>query len=297
MRESILGIVHGVMPAIGAAAVYRRFKAGTEDPTAWYNVKGALVSSALGNDAREITAVLSSAPGPMQLLPTPEYGNGWLRIKDGKTTISLPQKGDPYSEIYAVRGKWWSLCEDHLMNPLNAENDPTKRKAAIDRDWAGYLELLRQVQNFHDKVKQKYHPNTYAFFGSHADQRAYGNVTWTGDGGSWLRGGRPADVLNARALDPSQVNETRTVVALLQGSGWLKAEQQDYTISEPDEPGDGTVPHRSGIEPKAHVRSLLQVNTGHEPAYYAGADIEKVRQFTVRAIVKIAQRVTETILA
>lgn len=297
MRESILGIVHGVMPAIGAAAVYRRFKAGTEDPTAWYNIKGAAVSSALGNDAREMTAVLSSAPGPMQLLPTPEYGNGWLHIKDGKTTISLPQKGDPYGEIYAVRGKWWSLCEDHLMNPLNTETDLKKRKAAMDRDWAEYGQLLREVKNFHDRLTHRYHPNTYAFFGSHADQRAYGNVAWTGDGGSWIRGDRPADVLNARALDPSQVNETRTVSASLQGSGWLKAEQQDYTISEPDEPGDGTVPHRSGVAPKAHVLSLLQVNTGHEPAYYAGADIEKVRQFTVRAIVKIAQRVTATSLA
>ena len=75
-RDKILGVVHGVMPAIGAAAVYRRFKAGTEDPTGWYNVKGAIAASALGNDAAEMTAVLSSAPGPLQLLPTPEYGNG-----------------------------------------------------------------------------------------------------------------------------------------------------------------------------------------------------------------------------
>ncbi len=298
MRDSILGIVHGVMPAIGAAAVYRRFKAGTEDTTPWYNIKGAFVASALGNDAREMTAVLSSAPGPMQLLPTPEYGNGWLRIRDGKTTLSLPQRGDPYGEIYAVRGKWWSLCEDHLMNPLNTETDPKKRKAVMDRDWAAYDHLVhKEVKPFHQKLYKRYHPNTYAFFGSHPDQRAYGNVTWTGDGGSWLRGNRAADVLNARALDPSQVNETRTVSASLQGSGWLRAEQQDYTVSEPDEPGDGTVPHRSGIAPKLHVRSLLQVNTGHEPAYYAGADIERVRQFTVRAIVKIAQRINETSLA
>lgn len=36
--DDAVAIVHGVMPAIGAAAVYRRFKAGTEgayrDPTA-----------------------------------------------------------------------------------------------------------------------------------------------------------------------------------------------------------------------------------------------------------------------
>jgi uncharacterized protein involved in type VI secretion and phage assembly len=50
-RDDIFGIVHGVMPAIGAAAVYRRFKSGTEDPTGWYNMVGAVTSSALGNDA------------------------------------------------------------------------------------------------------------------------------------------------------------------------------------------------------------------------------------------------------
>lgn len=298
MRERILGIVHGVMPAIGAAAVYRRFKAGTEDPTAWYNVGGAAAASALGNDAAEMTAVLSSAPGPLQLLPTPEYGNGWLCIKDGKTTFTLPQKGDPYGEIYAVRGKWWSMCEDHLINPLNDERDAKKRKAVMDADWKAFDDLIKnKVQPFHLDLIGRYHPNTYAFFGSHTDQRAYGTVTWKGDGGSWLRGQRKADVLNARALDPSQINEDRTVAAQLEGSGWANAEQQNYEISEPDEPGDGTVPHRSGIAPREHVKSLLQVNTGHEPAYYAGADLERVRRFTVRSIVKIAQGVTQTSLA
>lgn len=298
MRGRIMGIVHGVMPAVGAAAVYRRFKAGTEDTTAWYNVGGAAASSALGNDAREMTAVLSSAPGPLQLLPTPEYGNGWLRIRDGQTTIALPRDGDPYGEIYTVRGKWWSMCEDHLMNPLNVERDTRNRQQVMDADWARFTKLIKQkVESFHAEVRRRYHPNTYAFFGSHPDQRAYGAVTWTGDGGSWLRGGRQVDVLGARALDRSQINEDRTVAARLEGTGWLRAEQQTYTISEPEEPGDGTVPHRSGIAPREHVKSLLQVNTGHEPAFYDGPELERVRRFTVRAIVKIAQGATQTSLA
>lgn len=298
MRAQILGIVHGVMPAIGAAAVYRRFKAGTEDPTAWYNLAGAAAASALGNDAAEMTAVLSTAPGPLQLLPTPEYGNSWLCIKDGKNTITLPQKGDPYGEIYGVRNKWWSMCEDHLMNPLNTETNAEKKQATMDMDWKTFATMLKnEIKAFHQDIKDRYHPNSYAFFGSHTDQRAYGTVTWTGNGGSWLRGDRAANVLDADALDPKQINEQRSVSASLYGKGWLKAEFQDYRISEPDEPGDGTVPHRSGIAPKGHVRSLLQVNTGHEPAYYKGPELEQVRRFTIRAIVKIAQGVTQTSLA
>ena len=101
------------MPAIGAAAVYRRFKAGTEtSPTSWLHqldkAATAVTASVLGNDAAEMTAVLSTAPGALQLLPNPEYGNGWLKIQDGSKIHSLPENGDPYGEIYTMRGKWRS---------------------------------------------------------------------------------------------------------------------------------------------------------------------------------------------
>jgi pimeloyl-ACP methyl ester carboxylesterase len=83
-RDKILGVVHGVMPAIGAAAVYRRFKSGTENPGGSFKqwAAGKAASEILGGDAAEMTAVLSSAPGPLQLLPTPEYGDGWLQIEE-----------------------------------------------------------------------------------------------------------------------------------------------------------------------------------------------------------------------
>lgn len=298
-NKDIFGIVHGVMPAIGAAAVYRRFKAGTEDSTAWYNAAGAVAASVLGNDAAEMTAVLSSAPGPMQLLPTAEYGNGWLKIKDGAKEYSLPQQGDPYGEIYTVRGKWWSMCEEHLINPLNTERELKKRQVQIDKDWTTFINLINyEVAPFHKIIQGKYHPNTHAFFGSSKAHRAYGTVTWKGDGGSWLRGEREADVPNARVLDEREINEFRTVAAPLKDQGWLKAEHQTYTISKPDEVGDGTVPHRSGIALRAHCTSLLQVNVEHEPAYRYGEGADNLRacRFTLRAIVKISQAVQQTSL-
>lgn len=305
-KDKILGIVHGVMPAIGAAAVYRRFKAGTEDTTAWYNAKGAAVASALGNDAAEMTAVLASAPGPLQLLPTPEYGSGWLKIKDGNTEFSLPKakpkgKGnvDPYGEIYTARGKWWSMCEDHLINPLNQERDPKRRQARVDADWQAFAKLVSEkVKLFHDEIKGEYHPNTHAFAGVDANTRAYGNVTWTGDGGGWRRGDRSADVLEAKPLNLREINEERTVSATLSGSGWHKSEKQTYEISEPDEDGDGTVPQRSGRAVRRVCRSYAEVRVGHEPAYKfaEGAEYARACRFTLRAIVKIAQDVQNTSL-
>lgn len=302
-RDKIFGIVHGVLPAIGAAAVYRRFKSGTEG-----DFGAALV---LGSNAAEMTAVLSSAPGPLQLLPTPEYGNGWLKIKDGAQEYSFPQNGDPYGEIYTVRGKWWSMCEDGLINPLNAERSSTKKQQRMDADWVAFADAIHlHIKTFHEQIQSKYHPNSHAFIGSHADNKAYGNVTWKGIDGlfpSLFRENRPADVLNARPLTPEelretnrpdqQINRTRTVEATSKDND-RPTKIQSFNISEPDEPGDGTVPHRSGVAVKASCRSFMQVNVGHEPAYNHKKGDENIRacHFALRAIVRIAQEVKQTTL-
>ena len=310
-RDDILGIVHGVMPAIGAAAVYRRFKAGTETAkTSWLHpldkIKGGVTASVLGNDGGEMTAVLSSAPGALQLLPTPEYGNGWLKIRDGATSYALPTKGDPYGEIYTVRGKWWAMCEDFRIDPRRKTHENR------DADWAGYVELIKLVKKFHVAISNKYHPHTYAFYGSHDDHRAYGTVGWANRfpmPEPQIRSHtvpemptRPAesrDVLAGTGLGTGsrEMGTTRTAAVPVTGS-WRKIETQSYEISTPDEAGDGTVPHRSGFAPKPYCQSLLRVNVEHEPAYKHadGLDNERACRFTLRAIVKIAQRVKETAL-
>ena len=294
-RDKILGIVHGVMPAIGAAAVYRRMKAGTENFAKGFgaSLSGAGAASALGNDAAEMTAVLSSSPGPLQLLPTPEYGNGWLKIRDGAQEVALPQAGDPYAEIYLQRGKWWGLCEEHLMNPWNEETDPKARQVQIDKDWKIFADIVgAQVKTFHTKIAGKYHPNTYAFYGSGPDKNSVGNVQWLRMG----TGRAPTDALKARAINPNQINEARTTRApVLTGQGELT---RDYMLQGPDETGDGTVPMRSGVQPKSHCKAMLQVQVGHEPAYNPTKGAENVRacMFTLRCIVKIAQAVQQTSL-
>jgi hypothetical protein len=105
--------------------------------------------------------------------------------------------------------------------------------------------------------------------------------------------------LDAKLLpDSKQVNEKRSVEAEVLDPGWQRIEGQTYKISAPDEEGDGTVPHRSGVVPKAVCKSFMQVSVGHEPAYKAseGADNLRACRFTLRAIVKIAQQVTQTSL-
>lgn len=305
-RDDILGVVHGVMPAIGAAAVYRRFKSGTEhEQTSWLHpadkAKASATSSVLGNDGGEMTAVLSSAPGALQLLPTPEYGNGWLRIKDHEE-YSLPKNGDPYGDIYVVRGKWWSMCEDFRINPNTANsidvNGGHTIKDGRDADWANFEKIImRTVRGFHDAIRTKYHPNTYAFYGAHETHRAYGTVTWTNKYPGPIWSGETRDVKEARGVGPGSMErgEQRNAVVSVSGRD-PRLEYRSFQISTPDEPGDGTVPYRSGNAPTPHCRSVLRVNVGHEPAYRHGEGEDNLRacRFTLRAIVKIAQRVVET---
>ena len=294
MSQFVLGVVHGVMPALGAAAVYRRLQAGTE---------GAKVASwVLGEDAGEMTAVLAGAPGPMQLLPTPQYGNGWLRLRetvDGKPhEISLPKKSDPYNEVYLVRGKWWSMVNDRLINPELDEDDDDYNNQ-LDGEWKKYADMITKVvQPFHEDIHDKYHRNTHAFYGSHAEYKSFGNVTWQGKDDSEVlsRGKRRADIINGKRTEPSEIKNTRTVESGLFGYGLKSSIEQVYTLSEPEELGDGTVPHRSGVAPAKHafVKAMLKVKAGHEPAY---RESMPARRFTLRAIVQIAREVENTSLA
>ncbi|MCP1574057.1 hypothetical protein J2S30_002436 [Herbaspirillum rubrisubalbicans] len=291
MSDKIFGIVHGVMPSIGAAAVYRRFKSGTEGD--W------IASKILGEDAAEMTAVLSGAPGPLQLLPTEEYGNNWLKINDGNTVFSFPQRGDPYEEIYTIRGKWWSMCEEDLISPIVPARGQTKPQAKLDQDWIKFATIIsEQVETFHKSIQGKYHRNTYAFYGSSPQFLSYGTVTWKG-GTTWSETwftSRKADTLNARMTNEDNIHTSRSLATPLQGDGGKKGVHQMFTISGPDENGDGTVPHRSGVRPKdsPYVKSIMEVAVGHEPAY---KDSRAAMQFTLRAIVRIAQAVKGTSLA
>lgn len=298
-RDKIFGIVHGVMPATGAAAVYRRFKAGTEGDY--------VASEVLGNDAAEMTAVLSSAPGPLQLLPSAEYGNGWLKIKDGAYEHSLPKNGDPYGEIYTVRGKWWSMCEDQLINPLNIETNQKKKQTQIDSDWSTFVDIIKEdVRRFHESIRGRYHPNTYAFSGIDPMSPAYGTVAWRG--GDLFGNARPTDVMNRPALTSEvlarqnmpapEIKGARTVKGQFTDGGWFSRFERTYFISEPDEPGDGTVPQRSGRAVRQTSRSYAEMRVGHEPAYQfqKGGEYERACRFTLRAIVKIAQEAQKTSL-
>ncbi|MDN4051491.1 hypothetical protein QPK32_00135 [Massilia sp. YIM B02763] len=173
LQDRVLGIVHGVMPAIGAPAAYKRMRAGFEDRGILLDGEASLGAKVAGNFGDEVTAVLANAQGGLQLLPTEAYGNGWLRVMhSGRVLEAWPKHGDPYSEIYAVVGKWYSLFREEWINP---SGEPARNGGGT---LARTLNYLERVKHFHRMIVDTYHSNSYGHYGADSRRQSYTEVTW-----------------------------------------------------------------------------------------------------------------------
>ncbi|MDO8420504.1 MAG: hypothetical protein Q7S90_10750 [Rubrivivax sp.] len=166
LNEKVLGIVHGVMPAIGAGAAYKRMRCGVEgDDTA---------AKVVGNKGTLITAVLGNAQGGLELLPSQAYGNNWLQVRHKGVIIkSLPIKGDPYEEIYKLKDVWFGLLNEKSLNPADVVGGPTFAKTCT---------LLDSARKFHNDIHDTYHEQSYAHFGADPSRPAWHHVVWTIEG-------------------------------------------------------------------------------------------------------------------
>lgn len=306
--QNIYGIVHGVMPAIGAAATYTRMKRGTENPES--SIPGYITSQILGRNAAEMTAICSQSPGPLELLPTADYGSDWLKITDRHGGIKTLPGSDPYADLYLQREEWWKLIDENLLNPLNT----TLNQAQIEIDWGIFSDNLEKVMTFHKEMSGKYHKNTYSFYGKVSDIIIPStNLTqeiarWKGDiaiGDATLL--KTKNILNDGRLDYHEIMEKRTVADPLSGkeqtwkvtshgTGYMKDYNPEYvyvgqrfTLQDSSDNGDGTVPLRAGKIPDNYVKERLSVNVTHEGAYRN----ETSQAFTLRSIIKIAQLVND----
>ncbi|WP_211450956.1 esterase/lipase family protein [Collimonas antrihumi] len=276
-RDKVLGIVHGVMPTTGAGTAYKRVKAGTEG--------GAGI--VIGPNAGTVTPVFSQSPGPLQLLPSAEYGKNWLKIVDGDRVVELPTTDDPYRQIYKQRGQWWGLVDEKLINPLD------KGKKILDQDWAAYVSIIDEdVKKFHMKIANQYHQHTYAFYGNDAKHKAWGDVVWERKLSSatrWLGTAAAIDHMQqGQVLSDNGTGEQR----LLQRSGGTPM-ATGFSVRDAGEDGDGTVPIRSGRASQQRMKACVPYpGVEHEGAY----KLLPQRLFALWAITKIAQNVKGTTL-
>ena len=285
-EDKVLGVIHGVQPATGAVAAYTRMKRGTEVNSGFFGKPvAAITENALGKDAAEMTAVCAQAPGPLQLLPTPEYGMEWLNIIDANgNPISYfsPENPDIYNDIYLAKDKWWCACEPHLINPLNSDHNEEQ----MEDDWKEYENIIKyKVKTFNSAIANQYHPNTYAFFGIENKKPikmsalTYQTAQWQGKPISSHKVPPKNHIGDQRRLNLKELKGRRT---LKNGDIYEK-----YTLLPADGNGDGTVPQRSGEIPVEYLTARMHFSVDHEGAYKE----KESKDFTLRAIIDIVKKV------
>ena len=241
--DKVMGVSHGVQPATGAPATYKRMRSGFEGAEQVF----------LGRNAADVVAILSQAPGGLELLPTADYNDGkpWLKVRDknGTELLALPKNGDPYEEIYTSPA-WYGMVPEGnlgLMNP--GEKSPSEEGGgapSTDSPREILSHTISRVRKFHEAIEKKYKTPTYAHYGAQGQRDkakdrggllasknlfTWGEVAWEGQG--------------LASLDPEKI-----ILGDDDGNGELKTTTGiKLTISEPDCPGDGTVPVYSGEAP------------------------------------------------
>jgi hypothetical protein len=219
-----------------------------------------------------------------------------LEVSDplGKTLASLPIT-DPYKEIYLEREKWWGLIREDWLRP--------ERGTPIS--WDIFAMNIGFAKDFHRSLAGKYHHKTYVFYGGGNAKESFTKIRWKIAHGTLPNGAgtRPvlADVLNMAHRDVRTdgsnnlyVGGERTIKTTSRADApvaiAVEASHWEVRCETHDGPGDGTVPVRSGEDPrKRGGASILQQfalsGVQHEPAY---RDYPIAQQVAYYAITKLA---------
>ncbi|MDH4449090.1 MAG: alpha/beta hydrolase [Rhodoferax sp.] len=231
--DSILGVVHGVQPAAGAPAVYKRARAGFE----------GIEQVVLGRSAAEAVPVLANAVSLLEMLPFKDYNQGrpWLKVRGG--TLALPQSdGNPYKDIYASTA-WYGLIPEQNTKLIDPAGIIAKRLGPRQSVRADVFEtFLKAAKTFQESITRPgaaYHPVTYAHCAVEFARKSWGEIYWAGP--------VPQNVsLEAATLTDDNLDGT------VELAGNLK-----LSLEDPAADGDGTVPGWSGIAPKGKALSLF----------------------------------------
>jgi len=287
LQDRVAGIVHGVMPAIGAPAAYKRMRAGFEDPGMLANAQESLAAKVAGNYGDEVTAVLANAPGGLQLLPSESYGNGWLRVThNGRELEAWPKEGDPYSEIYKVQGKWYALFREEWINPSRM---PPSEDGGTFKRTCTYLD---KAKHFHRTIANIYHSNSYAHYGADQERRSFGEVIWAidkncADPTGWKDWPILSDSRQGR-VELVRWDSFSDNKALLPFNDKIPAPIH-AVICSPAAPGDQTVPARSADHQlKSGTFKGVFRQTGYE--HQSSFKDNRAIASTLYSIVRIAQQ-------
>jgi pimeloyl-ACP methyl ester carboxylesterase len=282
IKSKVLGIVHGVMPTTGAAAAYKRIRAGFEGGKGFWDVPGNITQKVLGETGEKVTAVLANAQGGLELLPATAYGTQWLHVQDqeGKTLVKLPQ-ADAVDEIYTLGPqKWWRLINPDWIDPAEQIKMPPK-KGGKSKEQIGpeaTMERIKEAMKFADAIQETFHDRSYAHYGSDPAQQAWNEVVWRVVDGDSAAAGNPL------MWTPIEGDKADNAAGILRVRGANGVALQ-LRLQPPDTAADGTVPvQRSADKVQARIK-FVQTGYDHQGSYKNSGAIAS----TLYGIVRIAK--------
>ena len=292
----IAGIIHGVMPALGAPVAYRRIACGTESTryTNGFidNVKASRFAEIAGVTPAETTAVMATAPGVLELLPNHLYPKPWLLVKTlsrvenvdkEQDVLGLP-KGNPY-DLYRDTNSWYRLIDPRLVDPAGLyKGKPEAVKEAVEK-------AISTAEQFHQSILEKpadsngesslkgwYHPNTYTFYGVDDERLSYGTVQWA----ARVPSGQGV------ALTPANTRKAQLVAQASNGAREVLVEGRlklKFVVWGQDARGDDTVPGQSGTGASKQVRAAFPARGfGHQDSFTNDAMLLLTRHLIVKIV-------------
>lgn len=300
--DKIAGVIHGVMPALGAPVAYRRIACGTETRSPgkmpFAQIEAYALAKILGETTEETTPVLATSPGALELLPNHLYPQPWLHIRVMKSVGPVRPAGygarddvvrvkeaaldymhlpnartpNPY-DIYRDFKSWYRLINPSFADPSGKF---LQRPGGIEH---AVRSAIASAEKFHRSLGGYYHPNTYAFYGDDQEQLSYGDVRWTARQGAGSSG----------ALTPSNVAIGKFVGHTVQGQRRVIVEgktELHFSPEPQDARGDGTVPFQSGAGVTGRVKQAFATRGYDHQFSYKHDDM---LMLTLRLIVKIVQ--------
>ncbi|MFL6674204.1 MAG: esterase/lipase family protein [Massilia sp.] len=291
----IAGVIHGVMPALGAPVAYRRIACGTEG--ARYenglldNVRADKFAEIAGETTAKTTPVMAVSPGVLELLPNHLYPRPWLIVRTGSTVnkeekyrdvLSFPI-GNPY-DFYRDVTSWYRMVDPALADPARRYHRSSNGVAAligraIDAAEHLHTKVLAVAKDTTVPPAPYYHPHTYAFYCSDEEHKAFGQIQWVAH--------EPAG--HDTALTQSNLKQAQIIDSASDGTREVMVENRLRLRFHPgpqDTAGDDTIPGQSGAGPAEHVGQLFRTRGyGHQDSFQDKA----VLLLTQHLIVKIVQ--------
>lgn len=293
--DQIGGVIHGVMPALGAPLAYRRLACGTEcdSPTndAVDNYKAGKFADMAGRRPEDTTPVLSVAPGALELLPNQLHPRPWLHVRVVRkpapagapaTTfdcLHLPDElePNPYA-LYRDMDSWYRMINPALADPASLySRDP----GGIGRQIQSAIGI---AEDFHRWLADYYHPATFAFYGDNHARLAYGRIRWLAHDPS---------TTSATPLTSANIRHARYLVHEPDGARTVEIEGRrvlTFAIEPQEARGDDTIARGSAEIPNDKVRQVFPTRGyRHQESYLHPDTLLLTRYCVVKLVQELAK--------